>query len=62
LLLLFQIVITKADNSDMSLDFGMLPEECAKEISLKFRNPGTASIPLKLITVHQVITIVVLLS
>jgi hypothetical protein len=53
-------VITKADNSDMSLDFGVLPEECAKEISLKFRNPGTASIPLKLVTVHQVITVVLL--
>jgi hypothetical protein len=52
---MFQIMITKTDNSDMSLDFGVLPEECAKEISLKFRNSGSASIPLKLITVHQVI-------
>jgi len=39
----------------MNLDFGVLPEECAKEMSLKFSNPGSASIPLKLITVHQVI-------
>ena len=38
----------------MDLDFGVLPEECAKEMSLKFSNPGSASIPLKLITVHQV--------
>jgi hypothetical protein len=55
-------MITKTDSSDMSLDFGVLPEECAKEINLKFHNPGAASIPLKLITVHQVITIVTLLS
>jgi hypothetical protein len=38
----------------MNVDFGVLPEECAKEMSLKFCNPGAASIPLKLITVHQV--------
>jgi hypothetical protein len=42
----------------MNLDFGVLPEECAKEMNLKFCNPGSASIPLKLITVHQVIVIV----
>jgi hypothetical protein len=53
-------MITKADNSDMSLDFGVLPEECANEISLKFHNRGAASIPLKLVTIHQVITVVVL--
>jgi hypothetical protein len=54
---MFQIVVSKADNSNMNLDFGVLPEECAKEMSLKFCNPGSASIPLKLITVHQVIVI-----
>jgi hypothetical protein len=44
----------------MNVDFGVLPEECAKEMSLKFCNPGAASIPLKLITVHQVILNVLL--
>jgi hypothetical protein len=55
-------MITKNDNCDMSLDFGVLPEECAKEKSLKLCNPGSATVPLKLITFHQVIVIVVFLS
>ncbi|XP_021919602.1 uncharacterized protein LOC110829806 isoform X3 [Zootermopsis nevadensis] len=49
-----QIIITKNDSSDMILDFGVLPEECAKKMSLKFCNSGSATIPLKLIIFHKV--------
>jgi hypothetical protein len=37
------------------LDFGVVPEECAKEISLKICNSGSANIPLELAIDHQVI-------
>jgi hypothetical protein len=40
----------------MDVDFGVVPEECEKEMSIKFCNSGAADIPLKL-TVQVILNV-----
>ncbi|XP_069702727.1 centrosomal protein of 192 kDa [Periplaneta americana] len=48
-----QIVITKSGDPSQALDFGILPEECADDLSLKFCNTGDATVPLRLVASQQ---------